>query len=259
MRNLINLVATLFLLSPAVTARAQAPDNDGVPDYPSFRPTAYIIIGGGPGIPAGNFHSTALNIGLLSNTIKSGFANTGFLGFTEFAIPFTRSRFGFAANTASAGNPANTPALSAANDKFVAAKGVFSVASGSYRTNTLLCGLYYTFPVRKFTFDVKALAGYALCYYPSLTISCNYPAYAIPTRTITTPATTGFTYGGNATARYSFATHFCAFAQAGFFVAQQNYSTIETLFNYPATVPSQSSKPINATVVNISVGAGYLF
>jgi len=218
---------------------------------PANTPTGYIVIGGGFSFPIGAFSSTD------GTNPSSGYAMTGGGGFIECAMPIKHSHFGIAFNAAFNVNNINMGEYNSNWNLNNPGYNSFWQTDVSYSTISLMAGGYFTYPVKKFSFDLKLLAGLAVCTFPSVAVYVEdlttHPATSA-NENVNSDTEYTFAYGGNISVRYAIVKHFCVLAQVGLISANPTYSLTLSGSN-TQTITSQQP----TTIVNLSAGFGYQF
>jgi hypothetical protein len=213
--------------------------------------SGYIAVHAGIGIPIGAFGKHKFDP-LISN---QGYAMPGPCSLAEFAIPFARSHFGFAAQIGFYEDKINTPAANATYAAFIGNGGTV-IINDLYKTTIFLGGLYVTLPVGKISIDAKLYWGVASCALPAVQTE-SYVAFIQPASpTIDKAVRSVFAYGGNITVRYTVVGHFSVLAQGGIFTATPMYPAIAQHL-YRGDYSGDVAQP--TMLINMSAGIGYQF
>jgi hypothetical protein len=242
MRNTILPLAALLLISSSAFAQKHKDDAES---------SGYVIAGGGGAIPLGEFQNDGLS------DKQSGFAQTGAHSFLEFAMPIDRSNFGVAVNLSYYKNDINTVDIQTQLENKYSGTSV-TVNTDGYQLTTVTGGLYLTFPVQKFSFDIKLLAGIALAKFPNVTTKVEDVNTGITaSEHSATTSSAAFAFGGNLTIRYAITDHFCIFLQSGAIHTDVDFRTASTNSIDYTTNVTYGDQPM--TLVHFSGGLGFQF
>ena len=241
--------------------------SDATPvQHKSNNTTGYISFNAGVGLPLGAFGSTNWD----GN--NSGYALSGITSSLDFGMPIAHSNFGVAGNVSYYQNGVDVNSLE--NNQEANANppthftAYYNTTAGNYQAQTIMAGLYVTFPIHKFSIDFKALCGVAICTMPSVintvTVS-NYlysaasgKPYQSATETENESAFTSyaFAYGGSITFRYAVVKHFCVMLQPNIFTSAPSFTPTVNSSNGSSTA-NAISQPF--TIISVLAGIGVPF
>ena len=212
--------------------------------------TGYIAAYYGAGFPLGIFKKTSLV------PSDAGFAKDGSGVLLDCALPIHRSNLGFALNASYNANNLNSQAYGTAYNHSYNAIDNFSIKNGIYKAVSVMGGVYFTHSFRRFSIDLKMIAGLAFCTRPDFTttiydLSSN-KTYISNYNAVTSRS---LAYGGSLTVRYAVTKHFCMLIQGSIVSTEAHYTPIveqitwnELWGPYPAV-----------TIFDLSFGLGYQF
>jgi hypothetical protein len=236
---------------------------------PENNPTGYVSINSGFAIPQGSFASqTGLN-----------YENHALSGSTEHisaGIPLNNSNFGIALSLGYSYHPfnANSYLTNIANADTSAYNYQMAGGSTNYKETNFMVGLFYTYPLGRFSFDFRAMLGI---------MSCSLPDIAYQAASNNMPVNTGYTfdeqweisssvaktvsYDLGAGIRYALGRYFCLMMNADLLRANLTYNTNKQYLYYGnpySSYPTNGSNtaitgtiPIN--MLNVTFGIGFQF
>lgn len=248
------IITTLSLLCIATLNSIAQDSNNNKDKSIGNKPTSYISINIGSAIPLSDYGNS--NQPMYSET-QAGYAKKGVGVSIDFAMPINHSQIGIAANVAHYNNKFNNDAYGAdLTLNSTAQSTYYSVGAGDYSINTLMAGIYLTYPIKKFSVDLKILAGYSFCTLPDFSVN-SYVINNINTLgNAQTPRVhaSAFAYGGNITARYNIYKHICVLGQVNICGMLPTFPANEHIsggFYY------QTSWKEQITILGFSGGIGY--
>lgn len=276
-------LSIVFALALATLAQAQY-DYPPPPGYGAPRPRRRMQAPQPlePSTPKGFI---AVNYGFLnpsgdmSNNIATtygGYAQPGVSYSLSGGVPLKGSNFGISFQLGSLTNPFD---IGTFTNNFAPTQPSANNINSTTTNNTpyyyeinLMAGLFYTYPVNRFSFDFRAMIGVMFCSLPDIQYSAGqaigynfYPTddYEILGTNVATPAV-----DIGAGLRYSLQRRSCIMLNVDYLAANPNYSTTLQHVDYgPSSAPysppnlyitpMRGSLPIN--LLNISLGVGIEF
>lgn len=242
--------------------RRSAPQQETINEAPK----GYVSVNSG-------FSSVLGNWGFGFNTQYDGsYAMNGTFQNIAAGIPINGSNFGVALMLGFYDNPFdyNTfvgNALYASTTNYTA----YSIPSyGDYQSVNLMAGVFYTYPLKRFSFDARAMLGYISCGLPGLEYDAvQQPnVYINPTYQddwqISSSTARGVAYDVGVGIRYSFRRNTCIMLNADFLQASLPFSTtvLQQHIDQNGNV-TYSEYSLTGTVplslFNISLGLGIQF
>ncbi len=223
-------------------------------------PRGYIAVNSGFGAPVGNF---AVNFG----TSYGNYALPGQIQSLTAFVPVNHTNVGVAVmigvhdNAYDVNSFVNNIQLTEANaNKIYLADG-----SSDYQETSILAGVFYTIPVKRFSFDFRLMGGLLVCRLPEV----QYEAYIPQTATAaeqdflwnSQPSSSqAFAIDLSAGVRYSLRRRLCLMGNIDFMHANVHYASYQQYVDPNGNLiisPMTGNTPIS--LVNISVGLGFEF
>lgn len=173
-------------------------------------------------------------------------------------MPINHSQIGIAASVAHYNNKFNNDAYGA--DLTLNSTGqstYYSVEAGDYSINTLMAGIYLTYPIKKFSIDLKILAGYSFCTLPDFSVNSydiNYQNTTLGNAQTPRIHASAFAYGGNITARYNIYKHICILGQVNICGMLPTFPANEHI---NGGLYFQTTWKEQITILGLSAGIGY--
>jgi hypothetical protein len=239
----------------------QNPSSSSNSKDDGFNPTGFITVTIGAAIPFGSF---AANYG--SNAGYGSYALTGGAECLSAGIPLCNTNIGIALMYANFDNPfdmngfLNTQLSQNGN---VYQNGYYGVYQEDYVESNILAGVFYTWPVKRFSFDFRAMAGVMICNLPEITYAS--PSYATTATNdfqwdYAASRTVAFSYDVGASIRCKLRRTLCLSANIDYCSGRPHYSTGET---YVDDQGNEYLSPVSGSIpmsfLNISLGIGYQF
>ena len=205
-----------------------------------------ISVATGPSIPVGAFGSESL-----ANSY-AGYAKAGLN--VKGAFGFRLTRFaGVGILVTHSDNPFNTQSFIQNNN----VPGViWNGTSGSWKATGGFIGIFYSIPVKRFMFDIKAYRGIMACTSPQLTLNSKDNQYHF-----TQSSGSGFSpyaYDFGTSVKYVVGESKKVFVSGNFdfLYAQPNFYGIQTTAYTPGSAPSSQSGSFSQPYSNIMVSFG---
>jgi hypothetical protein len=256
MKKIITLISFVLIICFAVNTLGQTDSN-------KFSLTAkrgYIIIGGGWAKPLGIYGSTNLTNSNNFTNPNSGFAKPGICGFLEITLPFPKSYFGFVTNVQFDYNKINSNAIGSQLAFTWSDCDTFSTLnSAGYYLSTLLIGINFSFPLKKFAIQSSLLAGVSVLTVPSQSnfisyqMGLSYPSVIVSyTNYYGSLTSSAFAWSGNISGRYAISKQICLFFHLGIIQTSPKNSIMSNVNKFEQLIYTQ---PI--TLLNIIAGITY--
>lgn len=259
----LSIIAVILILSSQSYAQSGYSNTNNRQNTPkpqqsnaSFNPTGYVIATLGLAAPVGNFsYNTSTNYG--------GYALPGITETISAGIPLANTNLGVAALFSNYDNPfdinayTNNVALSNNNYQF------YSVRSDDYVENAFMAGVFYTWPVGIFSFDLRGMGGFLICDLPGVTYGANAtdPLASNDFQwDYSSSRSLALGYDLGAAIRCKISKNLCISLMGDFMGARSPYSTYLTYTDqhgYQTVSTVNGSIPIST--FNVSLGLGYQF
>jgi hypothetical protein len=251
--------------------RIQEPEKQVV----TGNPTGFVSINFGACIPEGSF----------SNNVSSRYGNYGSYAlpgsFEAIAagIPLNHTNFGIAlmlgfyTNPMDMGNYTNN--FGNSDSAFSNQASSYQFSAAGYSATTLMAGLYYTYPMGRFSLDLRGLVGIAFCGLPDVYfVGLNYLRDQTDTWEISGTNTVGFASDLGVGLRCVFRRNTCAMLNIDYTQVNTSYSTTmehdyyynwinATQYSTTYGVYSNNRIPVTGSMVmslvTLSLGVGYQF
>jgi outer membrane protein W len=239
MKKIIILFLASLLIGTQTFAQAT---TEGATKAPSF-----IGITGGWANAVGNFTKSDY----ADN--KSGFANSSGLNLGIEGAYFIHKNIGIGGSISN--TTFYTKGKQALADGYKEAFDVDSTTvtdKGKYSTINFLIGPYFSFPVKKFTFDIRVLGGLANAKTPEITI------YLEDQKDVTivqkSASANAFSFQGGFGIRYSIVKNLCLKINADYFFSNPDFKiTNENRVNSAGRLINEYKQAINGILINFGI------
>ncbi len=232
-------------------------------EAPNESPKGFVAVNTGFATVTGNWGFS------LSPQYDGTYALSGSLQSISAGIPINGSNFGIALMIGLYDNPfdLNSFVQNVADADPNLNRGYGTLQGGDYATINFMAGLFYTYPVKRFSFDLRVMGGYINCGLPEIAYGAEQDAIPFniqDTWDIASSSAGGFAYDVGVGARYSFRRSMCLMLNFDWLGASLPFKTLEThqnvdnngnvTYDYP-----NLSGTVPVSLFNISLGLGFQF
>ncbi len=242
---------------------------------PLGEPSGYVSLNFGfVGIPQGNWASTTN----MKYGSYGGYATVGTSENISAGIPLNGTNFGVALMLGAYSNPVDmgsyTNNFGNSDSGRYNAANYYQPSGTSYNATVLMGGLFYTYPMGRFSLDFRGMIGIAFCGLPDIYFIGTYGGNQTDSWEVGGTNTTGFATDLGVGLRCVFRRNTCAMLNIDYTGINTSYSTTMTHDYYyvPVSATSANLTPwvansnqiqvsgsLSMSLVTVSVGIGYQF
>lgn len=241
MRSLLKRMLLCFISIAPILTTAQETEKP--------KPSGYISLNSGLGIPTGSYRSNYASLGRNTNL--------------SFAMPIKTSRWGFSSFVGAGSNNFNISSFVAKFSADNAGGSCKATSYNNYATLSFLVGAFYTIPFKRFNFDFVLQTGGLFSNYPSVSLELTDNTYTTYTVSVGSASDLSVPLNMGAGMRYSFTKRFALCANIGWLTSDATYrnilitSSTQDIYGNTYTSKQYVSMVKHISIVNITAGIAW--
>lgn len=220
--------------------------------------SSVLEIGYGAAVPFGKFESTDIN------DSASGYATAGTNLNVMFSYLFSKN-FAAAAMISSSVNRLNTSGVKNRFQTYADnnTDGVVSdMLFEKWNTIAYLAGIYFTYPMKKASFNIQLLAGYSRTEYPEIDVTIYSPndSDAVKVSQSASGIASAFCLNAGAGLKYNISDIMCLCVNINFLSTYPEFDEVVTTSTYRNSTPDEIHRVHQrVSLLNATAGIGFRF